>query len=126
MYYEIAGFISLMLLVFFTFASYFRLPPLGIIATVLLFLFGMGIIIDGIQLKSGELTATTTISPCADSCMLPAQNITNLTTTTITNQTFVYSDPPPTPFINYNYIIGFILICLSIYSGMFYVMQVTE
>lgn len=50
---EVVGFIGLVLVVLFTFAELFKKREVAIIASILLILFGLMIIVSGIQFVTG-------------------------------------------------------------------------
>ncbi len=118
MYFELIGFFALVITAMFVFAEMTKKASLGIIASVLIFVLGAWMLSDGIQIRSGEITSKNITSNTTSDLL------SNLTTTNETdNETYVWSPIQVSPFMPFNTVVGLVFVLLSIYGGLFYVMQ---
>jgi hypothetical protein len=137
-YFEILGFYSLFLVVLFAFAEATNKYPIGIIASVLMCVMGLWLLTDGIQIKTSQ-AINDTLSGQLSRAGADIQNSIvngNTTTTNITiNETelsnasdtgsiiWTYQDIPDTPYMPIQNVIGFVLVLLSFYGGLYYTME---
>ena len=122
---ELLGFYGLMLLAMFFLAEYCKAYPVGIIASVLMILLGLGVMTDGIQIQNGISTETF-----SDDYTNATMTVESNDTTTTESYTFssVYEDSFDTysditeGTLNIN-ILGITLCLLGMYGMWLFLMK---
>lgn len=137
MIFEFVAFYGIIILVLFCFAEFRTKPEVGIVASVLLLTFSLWIIVDGIQIQTGQdinITETAqadgTLSGILNGTRSGSENVTysgtynetydetkQLTEAVTRNETVVnrWEDIPDTPYMNYTEVLGIGLTLLSVY-----------
>lgn len=132
MIFELVGFIGIITLVLIALSEQSKTPVIGIAGSILLLILGFSILIDGIEIKTGETQITTGGITTTGTELAVADD--NETTTTInliadnnetTTTTYTYSEP--TVDIGGNNLIdalGILFIILSIVGILRYSIEV--
>jgi len=122
---ELLGFYGIMLVAMFFFAEYCKAYPVGIIASVLIILLGLGVMTDGIQINAGtsaelfndEYTNSTTTVESNDTTTMESY-----TSSSGMEETYpIYSDITEGT-LNIN-ILGIVLCLLGMYGMWLFLMK---
>jgi hypothetical protein len=118
---ELIGFFGFFILVLAGLAEVGKGKPAGILAGVLLIILGAYIFLDGVQIRTGELSTSSqnlTLSSysCIDNVTECTEGTDTSTGTISTTTTYSYADIPITPYIGLAELLGIIFTLTGLYA----------
>jgi len=131
---EILGFFGIFFIIAFYFAEQ-KKPHIGIITSLFLIVFGLLVMADGIQMKTGETNIITGLDTGIEDMNGTSDLLGNTTTyyenaltnTTITRnetKTYTYADIPAIPYIDISQVFGMIISLFGMYGTLHYIGEV--
>ncbi len=127
MYLELLAFFGLFLLILYVIAEGTRKPIVGAFASLLLITLGVWVIVDGLQMRTGDVLTKNEFQ----NQTVSFNNATNATTTALTTTgtdttVYVYSPVPATPYLGLQFVLGIVLVLLGLYGATYYAMRFGE